>query len=301
MRVHRRRFLVTAAASFAAGMLLPRGRASEFSREPRRRSIKKGFMLACFGGDLPLLEKLKTLKEAGFDGVEVMSHMNQEEVLKARDATGLDIPSVCCSTHWGQPLSHPSPEVRAKGLAGLKTALHDAKRYGARSVLFVPAVVNADISYQDAYERSHAEIAKVVPLAEELEVKIAIENVWNGFLLSPLEAARYVDELKSPWVAWHFDVGNVINFGWPEQWIRVLGKRIVQLHIKEYSRKRRDGEGLWKGFDVDYLDGDNGWPSVMKALDEVGYQGYGIAEPPGKTTPEELRHVARKMDQIFAL
>jgi hexulose-6-phosphate isomerase len=131
-------------------------------------------------------------------------------------------------------------------------------------------------------------------------VKIAIENVWNMFLLSPLEAARYVDEFNSPWVAWHFDIGNVINYGWPEQWVRILGKRIQTLHIKEYSRKRRDAEGPGKGFSVEFLKGDNEWPSVMKALDDIGYEGWGIAEQSGGDNLEGLTKLSTEMDSIFA-
>ena len=131
-------------------------------------------------------------------------------------------------------------------------------------------------------------------------MKIAIENVWNHFLLSPLEAARYVDEFNSPWVGWHFDVGNVITYGWPEQWIRVLGKRIQKLHIKEFSREKANKEGLWKGFDVAFLKGDNNWPAVMKALDEIGYDGWGIAEQPGADSLEGLKKLSEEMDRIFA-
>src|SRR3989442_91607 len=132
-------------------------------------------------------------------------------------------------------------------MAAPQKALQDAKDLGCPAVLLVPAVVNKKVSYAEAYTRSQVQIPKAVPLAEELGVKIAIENVWNQFLLSPLEAARYVDEFQSPWVGWHFDVGNIITYGWPEQWIRILGKRIQKLHIKEYIRKKRDAEGLCKG------------------------------------------------------
>jgi hexulose-6-phosphate isomerase len=168
-------------------------------------------------------------------------------------------------------------------------------------VLLVPAVVNKEVSYDDAYTRSQAEIRKAVPLAEELGVRIAIENVWNQFLLSPLEAARYVDEFNSPAVGWHFDVGNIINYGWPEQWVRILGKRIQKLHIKEFSRKRRDKEGLWKGFDVPLLEGDDDWPAVMKALDEVGYAGWAMTEQPGGDSPEGLADLATRFGKILAL
>jgi hexulose-6-phosphate isomerase len=267
---------------------------------PKARRIKKAIMYQTIGLKGSVLEKFQAVKEAGFEGVEPMGGMNQEEVLKARDATGLLAASVCCHTHWDVPLSDPNPETRAAGLRGLEQTLRDAKAYGASSVLLVPAVVNKNVSYSDAYTRSQAEIRKIVPLAEQLGVKIAIENVWNQFLLSPLEAARYVDEFNSPAVGWHFDVGNVINYGWPEQWIAVLGKRIQKLHIKEYSRKKRDQAGPSAGFNVKFLEGDNDWPSIMKALDQIGYEGWGIAEQGGGNSLEGLKDLSARMDEIFA-
>jgi hexulose-6-phosphate isomerase len=300
----RRQFLKTSA--LAAIALPPLAGAQETSPPaPRKRKIKKGLMFGAVGSASSVLEKFKLIQQAGFDGVEVDSGMNREQVLQGRDATGLIIASVVDSVHWQDTLADPSPEVRQRGLEGLTKALHDCKAYGATSVLLVPAVVNKTVSYDEAYTRSAAEIRKVTALAEQLGVKIAIENVWNQFLLSPLEAARYVDEFHSPALAWHFDVGNVINFGWPEQWIHILGTRIHKLHIKEYSRKKRDQEGLWKGFAVEYLEGDNDWPAVMKALDEIGYQGWGTAEPayspPGVDLPTRLGQISHKLDEIFAL
>ena len=117
------------------------------------------------------------------------------EVLAAKEATGLEIPGVVDSAHWHATLGDPNPAVRARGVAALETALRDCKAYGGTTVLLVPGVVNADLPYHLVYERSQAEIRKALPLARELGVKIAFENVWNNFLLSPLEAARYVDEL----------------------------------------------------------------------------------------------------------
>lgn len=274
--------------------------AADEPRAARSRPLKRGIMWGTVGVKGSVLEKMKAVKEAGFDGAEMNSHMDQEEVLRARDATGLLIPSVCGVHHWSKPLSHPDARVRAEGLEALKQTLRDAKRYGASSVLLVPAVVSNEVPYAEAYTRSQAEIRKAVPLAEELGVKIAIENVWNQFLLSPLEAARYVDEFKSPAVGWHFDVGNILNYGWPEQWIRILGTRIQKLHIKEFSRKRRDDEGLWKGFEVKLLEGDNNWPAVMKAVDDVGYNGWAITEQGGGDTPEGLRDLRVRLDRILA-
>src|SRR5947199_7930112 len=291
--LNRREFFKAGSSALAVAALAPAALAAvENTAAPKKRNIKKAIMDATVGVKGSVLGQFKAIREAGFAGVEPMSHMNQEQVVKALEETGLKAASVCCNTHWNKPVSDPDPAVREEGLNGLKQALRDAKRYGASSVLFVAAVVNKEVTYADAYKRSQEEIRKAIPLAEELGVKIAIENVWNHFLLSPLEAARYVDEFNSPWVGWHFDVGNVIAYGWPEQWIRVLGKRIQKLHIKEYSRTKRDKEGLWAGFKVAFLEGDNNWPAVMKAADDIGYNGWRIAEQSGGDSPHGLKDLS---------
>jgi len=302
--MNRRDFLQNGAGALALAALAPGALAAEAdtaaTAAASKRNIRKGIMWGTVGVKGSVLEKMKAIKEAGFEGTEMMSHMDQDEVLRARDATGLAIPSVCGRDHWGKPLSDPDPKVRAEGLEALKQTLREGKRYGASSVLLVPAVVTKQVSYADAYTRSQAEIRKAVPLAEELGVKIAIEDVWNQFLLSPLEAARYVDEFHSPAVGWHFDVGNILNYGWPEQWIRILGPRIQKLHIKEFSRKKRDKEGLWKGFDVPLLEGDNDWPAVMKALDDIGYHGWAITEQGGGDSPAGLKDLCQRLEKILA-
>jgi hexulose-6-phosphate isomerase len=297
--MNRRDFFKNGTAAFALAALAPSTFGAETATSVPKRKLKKGIMWGTVGVKGSVLEKMKAVKAAGFDGVEMASHMDQDEVLRAREATGLVIPSVCGAHHWAKPLSDPNPKVREEGLEALKQTLRDAKRYGATSVLLVPAVVKKEVSYADAYTRSQAEIRKAVPLAEELSVKIACENVWNQFLLSPLEAARYVDEFNSPAVGWHFDVGNILNYGWPEQWIRILGKRIQKLHIKEFSRSKRDKEGLWKGFDVALLEGDNDWPAIMKAVDDIGYDGWGITEQSGGDTPEGLKDLCDRLGRIF--
>ena len=271
----------------------------------KKRNLKKGYMLSTFPGkDLPLLEKFRMLKTAGFDGVEPPSHLNQDDVLKARDETGLTVCSVSCGVH-SRALSHPDPSKRAEAVEGVKQGVRDAKHYGASSVLVVPGVVSEKISYVDAFQRLQTESRKILTLAEELGIKLAFENVWNEFLLSPMEAARFVDQFNSPAAGWHFDIGNVMFMGWPEHWIHILGKRIQKLHIKEYSLKKMNERGLRAGFAVEYIEGDNDWPSVMKALDEIGYEGWGTAEPawkPADVEPaERLRTVAEKLDRIFAM
>lgn len=290
--VKRREFLMATAAGAgvaAAGRVLA-----------ATRDLHKAIMYATIGIKGTVMEKFVAVKAAGFEGIEPMSHMSQSEVLDAFAATGLKPASVCCNTHWNKPLSDPDAAVRKEGLDGLIQALKDAKAYGASSVLLVPAVVNKKTSWNDAWTRSQAEIRKAIPVAKDLGVKIAIENVWNQFILTPVEAARFVDELGGDPVGWHFDVGNSVTYGFPEQWVRILGKRIVKLHIKEYSRAKRDKQGPSAGFQVAFNEGDNDWPSVMQAIDEVGYKGWGIAEQGGGDTPDGLKSLVAGMDKIFA-
>lgn len=302
--MNRRTFLQTSAALGALGVLGP----TVARAATPKRTLKKGFMFSTLRVDrekpLSVLDRFKLLKAAGFHGVEVNSPMDQAEVLAARDATGLEIPSLVIATHWTHPLSHPNPATREVTLEALKQGLRDAKAYGAKSVLLVPGVVNKDVSYAEAYERSVAEIRKAIPLAEQLGVAIAIENVWNQFLLSPLEAAAYIDSFKSPFVRFHFDVGNIVNTGFPEQWIRILGPRIIQVHVKEFSRKLRDERGPRAGFQVHLHEGDSNWPVVMPALDEVGYSGWIIVEQgfrdAGQSDADWLAHLVQGMNRIIA-
>ena len=293
--IPRREFLKHTSAAITLAAIAPALSAAEApAASGKKRALKKGIMYATIGFKGSVLEKFRAVKEAGFEGVEPMSHMNQDEVMKAFAETGLKAASVCCNTHWDKPLSDPDPTVREKGLAGLKVALADAKRYGASSVLLVPGVVNDKVSYEDCWKRSIAEIRKAIPVAEDLGVKIAIEDVWNKFITKPEQAAAFLDEINNPYVGWHFDVGNMIKFGPPEQWIPVLGKRILKLHIKEYSQT--------KGFGVQFFEGDNNWPAIMKALDEVGYAGWGITEQPGSQTKdaESLKSFSERLDRVFA-
>ena len=184
------------------------------------------------------------------------------------------IPSVCGSLHGKYSLSDPDPAVRMQGLEALNVTLEDAKIYGADTILLIPGRVSESISYDDCWNRSVVEIKKALPRAQKLGVTIAVENVWNNFLLSPLETARYIDQFNSPFVRVYFDCGNVLVIGWPEQWIRILGKRIARIHIKEFSRKIADKQGKWAGFGVALQEGDNNWPAIVKALDEIGYQKF---------------------------
>lgn len=267
-----------------------------------RPLIKKSLKFGMIKEDLSVLDKFKLVKDLGFHGVEMDSpnELEDKEILKARDKTGLEIPGVVNSVHWKAPLSDPDPTVRAKCVESMKVALHACKAYGGTTVLLVPAVVKQEIAYEDAYRRSQEEIRKLLPLAEETGIKIAIENVWNNFLLSPMEAARYIDEFESEMIGWYFDVGNIVRYGWPEHWIRTLGKRIIKIDIKEYSRKKQSEEGIWEGFKVKLTEGDCNWPEVNKALAEVGYSGWGSAEVSGGDR-ERLKDISERMDKIYEM
>ena len=262
---------------------------------------KKSLKFGMIKGDMSVMDKFKLIKELGFDGIELDSpnDLNEKEILAARDATGLEIPGTVNSLHWKKPLSHPDPAVRAECVESMKNALRATKRYGGTTVLLVPAVVNADVSYADAYKRSQEEIRKIIPVAEETGIKIAFENVWNNFLLSPLEAAQYVDEFDHELIGWYFDVGNIVRYGWPEHWVRTLGHRIMKVDIKEYSRKKANEEGVWEGFKAELTEGDSDWSKVNAALRDVGYTGWGSAEVPGGDR-ERLQHISEMMDKAYA-
>ena len=297
---NRREFIQAGASLLALATLSPTVLAAG-TAATSRHAHKKAIMWGTVAVKGSVLDKMKSVKAAGFDGAEMASHMDQSEVLKARDATGLEITSVCGERHWKQTLSHPDPKVREEGLVALKQTLRDAKAYGAGSILLVPGVVNNEVSFDVCWQRSIEQIRLAIPLAEELGVKISVENVWNNFITTEDQAVRYLDEINSPWVGWHFDCGNIIRYGDPIVWIKALGKRTNRVHIKEYSRDRamRSGD-VWKGFNAALLEGANNWSGIMKAFDEVGYQNYLITEQGGGDTPEGLRDLCTRLEKIIA-
>jgi L-ribulose-5-phosphate 3-epimerase len=261
--------------------------------------LKKSLKFDMVKENLSILDKFKLLKDVGFNGVELETPntLPMKEVLQARDKTGLEIPGVVCGATWKAQLSHRDPAIRENGVNLVKQSLNDCKQYGGTTVLVIPGVVSEETSYQDAYVRSQGEIKKLFQEVEKTGIKIAFENVWNNFLLSPLECARFVDEINHPMVAWYFDVGNVVRYGWPEHWIEVLNKRILKLDVKEYSRKKHFEEGAWKGFEVELLEGDCNWPAVNAALRKIGYSGWASAEVPGGDRTRLLT-ISQKMDEI---
>lgn len=284
---------VTTGAAAAMGAL--GGRASEAQTSRRRKvsEYRKAVTLSMLPGDKSMLERFQLARDTGFHGIEIGPITDQkeiDEVKAASEKTNVAAHSIIFGG-WGAPLSHPDAAVADQGLAQLEGALRLAKQVGADGVLLVPAVVNKEVAYQDAYSRSQSRIRKVIPLAADLKVKINIEEVWNKFLLSPMEFARYIDELGSPWVQAYFDVANVIDFGWPEHWIRTLGKRIAKVHLKDFKRDGRQWVGLGEG-DADF-------PTLMQAFAEVGYSGWLTCELPGGDK-DYLRDVSRRVDDIIA-
>jgi hexulose-6-phosphate isomerase len=258
-------FFSVAAGSLAAvapapASRLPIRKAVEFSMTPKTMSI---------------LERFQVAKDAGFEAIECNTEPDAakaEEMLAASKKAGLPIHSVMNSEHWRSPLSSSDPAVVEKSMEGMRTSLHNAKLWGADTVLLVPAVVNPETPYAAAYERSQANIKKLIPLAKELNVIIGIEEVWNKFLLSPIEFARYVDEFNSPYIKAYFDVGNIEIWAYPQDWIRTLGKRIVKVHIKDFSFK--DNRAQF----TDLLEGGIDWKAVHAAFSDIGYNGTATVE-----------------------
>ena len=294
--MNRRSFLKVTAGAAATAVFL-HGQAAA-----PRRNLRKAIMYSTIGMKGTVLEKFRAMKEAGFEGVEPMGGMDRDEVLAAFKATGLQAASVCCHTHWAKPLSAPDEPTRKIGLEGLMHSLRDAHAYGATSVLLVPGVARNGVTYQQCFDRSIVEIKKAIPVAKETGVKIDIENVCNNFITSPAQAIEYLDAINSEWVAWHFDIGNAGRVGPAERWIQVLGKRILRIHVKDYSANPADPAA--RGNErPKLLDGDTNWSAVMKALDNAGYSGWAISEQPGSQAAdvETARDLTQRMDRIFTL
>ncbi|HNZ48328.1 MAG TPA: sugar phosphate isomerase/epimerase family protein [Candidatus Hydrogenedentes bacterium] len=280
----RRTFLHTASAA-AAGAMLFSSTACASAQMPLAGRIKKAIVYNMFQSDAPVVEKFRALKEAGFQGVEAQTKAPEDpaEMVAAARETGVEIHS----------LMHGSVD-------NIPSAVDRAKALGVNVILIVAGRVNEQKSYQDNYTETQAVIREALPYAAANEVTLLVENVWNNFLLSPLEMARYIDEFESPWIQSYFDVGNVVRFAWPEHWIPVLGSRIKRVHVKEYSRDKQMNEGLWKGFDVEMGEGSIDWELVRKELLAIDYTGWVTAEVGGGDI-ERMKEISRQMDSILAL
>jgi len=282
----RRNFFASTTAALAA--------ASQ-SNASARLPIKKAVLLSMLPKTMSYADRFKVAHDAGFEEAECGTEPDDkvaEEIRKAAEGAKIRIHSVMNSDHWKYPLSSADPEVVAKCVKGMETSLRNAQLWGADTVLLVPAVVNPDTSYADAWKRSQMQIRRMLPMAEKMKVIIAVEEVWNKFLLSPVEFARYVDDFQSPYLRAYFDVGNVVLYGYPQDWIRTLGKRIVKLHLKDFQFKQ--GQTQWTAL----REGDINWKEIYNALNEVGYRGSATVELPGGDLPY-LTEVSRRVELIF--
>jgi hexulose-6-phosphate isomerase len=288
----RRRFLETAAALSALAALRPR--AASAAGAP-----KKAVLISMLPKELSFRDRFQTAVDAGFAGIEMQTVADAraaDAIKEAAGKTGLRIHSVMNMDHWNYPLTSPDPEVVGKSVAGMETSLRNAKLWGADAVLLVPAVVNPQTSYQEAWTRSQKVIReRLLPLAQELKVVVAVEEVWNKFLLSPLEFARYVDDFASPWLKAYFDVGNVVFYGYPQDWIRALGPRIAKVHLKDFQLDRANGRFNWKNLG----EGDIDWVEVRKAFSDVGYDGWVTTEITGGDVAY-LKDVVARLDRFLA-
>lgn len=290
----RRRFLQTTGALLAAGTAMFKG-VSSMAAEKKPR-LKKAVKFGMIGEGKTIEDKFSLIKELGFEGVEFdsPSNINREEAVSARDKTGIQIHGVVDSIHWNIRLSDPDATIRAKGLEGLLTAIRDCKYYGGTTVLLVPGAVRDEKNenFDQVWERSTEQVKKAIPVADENGVKIAIEVVWNNFITRPDQLVKYVDQFQTPTVGAYFDTSNMIKYGVPSaDWIRALGKRMLKFDLKGYSKSKQ-----W----VAIGEGDENWPDILKALDEVGYEGWATAEVGGGGR-DVLADVAKRMNQVLQL
>jgi hexulose-6-phosphate isomerase len=261
--------------------------------------IRKSILINMLPREQSYAQRFAMAREAGFDAIEMQTITRPEEAAEIKEAAakaGLRIHSVMNMDHWRFPLSSSDADVVGKSVAGMETSLRNAALWGADAVLLVPAVVDATTGYRDAYTRSQRVIReRLLPMARDLKVTIAVEEVWNKFLLSPMEFARYVDEFESPLLKAYFDVGNVVLFAFPQDWIRTLGPRIVKLHLKDFTLDRRNGTFAWKPIG----EGDIDWIEVRKALADIKYSGYATTEVSGGDAAY-LKDVGGRVDRFLA-
>jgi hexulose-6-phosphate isomerase len=264
------------------------------------RRLLKTLKIGMVGAGDTLADKFRIVRDAGFDGVEMDSPgMTVEETRNAIEKSSLPVDGTVCSTHWNVRHSDPNPEVRAAALRDLKSAIRDTHAVGGNTVLLVVGH-GKDGNEDEVWSRSIENISKAIPLSANLGVFIAIENVWNHFLYdheggseqSAEKFVRYVDALNSPWVGMQFDIGNHWKYANAGDWIRMLGKRIVKLDAKGYSRARQAWTPIGEG-DID-------WGDVRKALQEINYCGWVAAEV-DKGDAEYLKGVAAQMDTAFGI
>mgnify|MGYP000855199113 FL=1 len=275
--------------------------------------MKKGINIWSFPGGMKMADCMVLAKKAGYDGIELsldeegeVSLASSEKDLlvlkRTAEEVGIEVPSIASGLYWTYPATSPDPAIRQKSGDIVKKQLEVAAVFGADSILVVPGAVTGPsaggeaVPYDVAYDRALEAFTRLKGEAAANQVNIGLENVWNKFLLSPLEMRNLIDQIDSPWIGSYFDIGNVLQFGYPEQWVRILGNRIKKVHIKDF----RQSVGTLGGF-VDLLAGDVNFPEVMKAFREIGYDDYITAEmsPYKNYTDQILYNTSGAMDRIL--
>ena len=275
--------------------------------------MKKGICWGCVPGEANDLEgRLRVAKEAGFDGVEptvsppgggpLTLETTEREAGQIRETAarlGVELPSLMGgAAGQGTPVLHPDPAVRAECVEKLGRALERAKWLGATAVLLHPGQLKPETRYDEAWEWTREALKAAIPYAERHGVALAIENVWNKFILSPVEMQRLIDEVNHPLIGTYFDVGNCILYGYPEQWVGILGQRIKKVHVKDFKRAVGTGQGFCQ-----LLEGDADYPAVMAKLRRAGYDDYLTSEVSVRNMPEGqgIADTAQRLDRIMTM
>lgn len=263
--------------------------------------LKKGLGYDMIREDLSVVDKFKLVKDLGFDGIEINtpSNIDLNELIKAVEQTGIQIPSTVNKDHWSLPLSTSDKNVREQIIKSISQSIEQTKILGGDTVLVVPAVVNDKMPYEIAYNNTLQAVQELIPIVEKTGIKIGFENVWNNFMLSPVEAKDFLTKIDHPLMGWYFDIGNVLRYGWPEHWIQTLNSKIFKLHAKEFSVKKMNEEGLRKGFEVELLNGDVNWSQVMKTLKDVDYKGEWITLEVRGGDRKHLLNLSNQLNSII--
>lgn len=274
--------------------------------------LSKGLATTIFPEGMPLSERFLAAKNAGFDGVEIpvggeitmeSTPDHVKRIGEAAHRAGVTVVSLWVSQPLSShPLNSPDPAVRSVGVDAIARCLEFARLLNCGAILLVPARLGngpkLQVGYQTTWDRVTVELKKLIPVAEQKKVIITPENVWNKFLVSPLDMRAFVDQFKSPWLQVHFDIGNVMQFGYPQDWILTLGQRIKRVHAKDYKLSTRAEQGHFCGL----LEGDVDWKDVMAALTKVGYQGFISPEVDyDPNNPDQVRKVSQALDKILAM
>ena len=302
--MNRREFVVATTGTVLAG------RAP--ATPPPSGQFIKSITATIFPDSMPYAECFRQAKNAGFEGVEIQ--MGREVTLtsppdqvkrvgEAARQAGVAIASMWVSQPLAKnPLNSPDPEARARGVEAIGKAIELATYLGCGALLLYPGRLGTgprfEVGYETTWERFTVELKKLIPAAEKARVLLTPENVWNKFLVSPLEMRAFVDQFHSPWLQTHFDIGNVMQYGFPQDWILTLGPRIKRVHVKDYKLSTRDEQGRF----VNLWEGDVNWREVMAAFVKVGYRGFlspEVGHDPND--PDLLQKTSQALDKILAL